>query len=55
VISIRSSVTKHCEQLKEAIGSLHGEVDEMVAMKLQGLTRQQMIQANNPLRCASGE
>jgi hypothetical protein len=31
-------------QLKAAIDSLHGEIDELVAMKLQGLTRQQMIQ-----------
>lgn len=31
-------------QLKAAIDSLYGEIDELVAMKLQGLTRQQMIQ-----------
>jgi hypothetical protein len=31
-------------QLKIAISSLQGEVNELVALKLQGLTRQQMIQ-----------
>jgi hypothetical protein len=46
VISIRGSMTKYCEQLKQAISSLHGELDEMVAMKLEGLTRQQMMQVN---------
>ncbi len=31
-------------QLKAAIHSMHIEVDELVAMKLQGLTRQQVMQ-----------
>ncbi len=31
-------------QLKAAINSLHGELHELVAMKLQGLTRQQVMQ-----------
>ena len=46
MVSICGSMTKYCEQLKQAISSLHGEVDEMVAMKLEGLTRQQMMQVN---------
>ena len=55
LISIRVSMTKYCEQLKQAISSLHGEVDEMVAMKLQGLTRQQMMQVSIDPHHVSGE
>jgi hypothetical protein len=33
--------------LKKAIGRLHGEVDELVAMKLQGLSQQQMMKVMN--------